>query len=167
MAERQRYFEPAETQYNEFVGTCAFDEPHSKSIEEVFELPKEKYWVLGFSLHGGAEAGGDSLGYDSTVYVVERSSISGYAGLEDIARSNGGVVPVIEIRTLVPMKQVLELCKRVSIRAESHGVHDEGWRLLIDREHDYGQAADDVLLEAEQLFDEGDDDTGGNGPKDP
>jgi hypothetical protein len=57
------------------------------------------------------------------------------------------------------MKQVLELCKQASIRAEAKGIHDKGWRLLIDRTLDYGQAADDVLMEVEELFDEDDDDT--------
>jgi hypothetical protein len=79
----ERYFEEAQTQYDEFMGTCAFDEPHSKSLEEVFELPKEKYWVLGFSLFGGAAVGG--LDNEATAYVVERSSIFGYAALEETA----------------------------------------------------------------------------------
>jgi hypothetical protein len=52
------------------------------------------------------------------------------------------------------MRQVLELCRQVSIRAETQGIHDEGWRLRIDRQFDWGQAADDVVMEAEELLEE-------------
>jgi hypothetical protein len=153
----QRYFEEAETQYDEFKGTSAFDRPQTRSLDEVSQLPKGKYMVLGFSLFGGSAVGG--LDHEATAYVVELSSIPNYASLEETARSNGGVVPVIEILTLVSMKQVLELCKQVSIRAETQGVHEAGWRLRIDRQLDWGQAADDVVMEAEEVFDEDDDDT--------
>jgi hypothetical protein len=65
-----RYFEPAETQYNDFIGTCAFDQPQTERIEDVLRLPKDRYWVLGFSLFSVTTERSE-LDFGATAYVVE------------------------------------------------------------------------------------------------
>jgi hypothetical protein len=138
------YVGDADTQYNEWVGTCAFDDPQWESMDKVFNLPEDRYWTLGFHIFGGT-GGGDELGYQATVYAVERSTVDGYDTLQTFAAENGGDVPVVEIQTTVTAETVLRTMKRWSINANrGPAVAEPQWRLRIADERDIPAEKEDM-----------------------
>jgi hypothetical protein len=130
MIDEPRYVEEADTQHNDLRGTCAFDDPMFKTMEELFGLPADIYWVLGFQIVGGE----DQPDHGATVFAVETSAVPNFETLQAMAAANDGDIPVVEIETRITTEQVLRGLKRVSITAFSDGaVNQPGWRLRIER----------------------------------
>jgi hypothetical protein len=134
-----RYLEDAETHYNDFRGSCAFDQRLGPVLEDVLGLPDGHYWVLGFRF-GGVVEGGDekSMRFPVTVCAVRRTEIENCEALRQAA-SAGGQVPVVEIRTDATAEDLLRAMQEVEVTALAAAVELPGWRLRIDEELDLGR----------------------------
>lgn len=90
--EEPRYFEPASTQYDDWMGTSAFDDAHDHEDElpKAIGLP-DGYWVIAFS----AYPLGDEWGV--TVYALERDRVPNWEALDQLRQAEQNEIPVIEI----------------------------------------------------------------------
>ncbi|HYJ60425.1 MAG TPA: hypothetical protein VE032_03045 [Actinomycetota bacterium] len=114
------HMERAETQYNDYIGTCAFDGPHPDSIEDLFGLPDGQYHVVAFHVGGGSSLEGMGV---ATAYVVPQGP--------DGTPQDDDEVEVVQIHAAVSMEDVLRGLQRTSITATANGWR--GRRLRIGR----------------------------------
>ncbi|MGH2545700.1 MAG: hypothetical protein ACRDHH_03730 [Actinomycetota bacterium] len=109
-----RYFEPATVQYDDWMGTSAFDDAHEPEDElpRVIGLP-DGYWVIAFSAY---PVGGDEWGVE--VYAVDKQRIPNWQTLDELRQAEGGEVPVIEVEANhLDTETFLKCFKRMSLRA--------------------------------------------------
>jgi hypothetical protein len=141
MEEEKRYVEEAETQYNEWKGTAALDDPQLGTADDVFGLDPERFGhAVAFSIHGGSEAG-VGLSMNATVYVLD-PSLEGERA-EELTDANGEV-PVVRIYGVkATAEDVLSKFKRFKIEARPHWMVDRGIRLRIERTVDLGEEKED------------------------
>ena len=141
MEEEKRYVEEAETQYTEWKGTAALDDPQFGTADDVFSLDRHRFGhVVAFSIHGGGEAN-VGLSMNATVYVLD-PSLEGKRA-EELADANGEV-PVVRIYGVkATAEDVLSKFKRFQIEARPQWMVDEGIRLRIDSTVDLGEEEED------------------------
>jgi hypothetical protein len=115
MGDERRYLEPASTQYDEWVGTSAFDDAANdeNNLYRVLGLP-EGYWIVGFSLGLMGPRGGWGVWF----YVVEDSRVPDWKALEQLRQEEGGEIPVIEIEAPhLDWEKFAKAFKRISLTA--------------------------------------------------
>jgi len=145
--EEKKYVEPAETQYTDWKGTVALDEPHAGTSDDVFGLDPERWGrVVAFSLFGG----GGELDFRATAYVVEPSQVveaSGRTGgeaLQAVADANDGEIPVVQLEyTKATVEDVLRTFKQFDIVALPAWFVDSGQRMRIERTVNLGEEEED------------------------
>jgi hypothetical protein len=147
----KKYVEPAETQYTDWKGTVALDEPHAGTSDDVFGLDRDRWAVVGFSLFGGGAAG-DALSFRATVYAVEQSQLSEASGrtggekLQALADANDGEIPVVRLEyTKATVEDVLRTFKQFHIVALPAWFVDSGQRMRIEHTVNLGEEEEDEL----------------------
>lgn len=125
---------PADTQYNDWKGTVALDDPDEpRELLELAGLDFDEWSIVGVDFYG-------SYGSSWVVlYAVERSKVNNFEDWARVAAENDGLIPVTRFE--VHPKDTngglaaLSLFKRWDIHARlRHAIHDQGFDLIVERE---------------------------------
>lgn len=135
--------EVASVQYDDMVGTCAFDHADATHLAKEVGLDRDRWWMLGFNAYAS-----EGFGHLTLYLRDRREEMSGnFENLQVLAERNGGVIDVIAVSVPVEsqfdepdpdtdrvMDILLRSFKRLDVVAlERAAVQEPGHRLRITR----------------------------------
>lgn len=130
MSEDFGFVEDAATQYTDWRGTVAADNPDFGSLEERLGLDFENYMIVGFGVH-------HEHGSGVTVYAIPRRGLEGLHVWHHV--DSEGNLPVIEFTDTSGLRfdELLGLFKRLEVVAVLRGaIADQGVRLKVVERRD-------------------------------
>ena len=107
----------ASTQYNDWMGTAAFDDPHEELATDVLGIDPDRWHVLGISVFGGW---GDY--HRAIAFAVDRTQLRDGETFDDLAARSGGKLPVVELTDLrATARDIFDRFKQFSVVVWANG----------------------------------------------
>lgn len=130
MTEDFGFLEDAATQYTDWRGTVAADDPDFGSLALRLGLERDEYMIVGFGVH-------HEVGSMVSVYAIDRRGLEGLH-VSDFIDSDGNL-PVIEFNDTTGLRfdELLGVFKRLEVVAVLRAaIADQGVRLKIVEQRD-------------------------------